>query len=98
MKPELEVQRAERARQILEDQLFKDAVAAIEAALLRGIAQSAFTDAVLREKLCQRYALLQDLLAQFRAHMETGQLARAQIEQQKWQDKLKAGARHLGLY
>lgn len=79
MDQEEEVIRAERARQILEDQVFKDAVESIEQALLNGIRQSAFKDEALREKLCHRYALLGDLLAQIRSTMETGQLAQAQL-------------------
>lgn len=90
MTPEQEVWRAERARQILEDQIFKDAVSAIESALLDGIAKSAFVDAPLREKLCQRYALLQDLVGQIRTHIESGRLAQEQIKQQNWREQMKA--------
>lgn len=89
MTPEEEVRRSGDAAQILEAPLFKDAVAAIEQALLSGIAKSAFVDEKLREKLCHRYALLQDLLAQLRTHIETGRLAQVQIEQKRWRDRMK---------
>ena len=79
--------RAERARQILEDDLFKEAVRAIEEALLSGIQRSAFLDAPLREKLCQRYALLGDLIGQFRTHMETGQLAAEELRQKTMRER-----------
>lgn len=89
MTPQEEVRRAERARQILEEPLFQEAVAAIEKALLAGIAKSAFTDAALREKLCQRYALLHDLVDQLGIHIQTGRLAQEQIAQAAWRAKLK---------
>lgn len=89
MTPEQEVRRAERARQILEDELFKDAVREIEQALLAGIHKSAFKDAELREKLCQRYALLHDLLGALRTHIETGRLAKAQLEEKAWVARMR---------
>lgn len=75
-----QIQRAERASQIINDEVFSDAVKQIEDALLGGIRRSAFTDEKLREKLGQRYALLHDLLDQLEATMQTGVLARAQLE------------------
>lgn len=90
MSPEQELQRATRARQILDDDLFREAVAAIEQALLRGIQQSAFSDDKLREKLCQRYSLLQDLLGQFRTHIESGMLAEEQIRQRTVSERMQA--------
>jgi hypothetical protein len=81
MTPEEEIHRANRAAQILEDDLFRDAVKEIETALLTGIQQSAFKDSELREKLCQQYTLLHSLLGQFRTHMETGKLAEATLMQ-----------------
>jgi len=75
-----QIQRAERARQILNDEVFSEAVERIEEALLSGLRRSAFTDDKLREKLGQRYALLHDLLDQLNSTMQTGELARAQLE------------------
>ena len=82
MSPEEEIKRAERARQILNDDIFSEAVNQIREALFRGIRDSAFKDEGLREKLCQRYAILEDLLGQLHSTMETGQLARAELERQ----------------
>lgn len=81
MSPEEEIHRASRAAQILEDDLFRDAVREIESALLTGIKQSAFKDSDLREKLCQQYTLLHSLVDQFKTHMETGKLAEATLRQ-----------------
>ena len=82
MSPEEEIKRAERARQILNDDIFSEAVNQIREALFRGIRDSAFKDDELREKLCQRYAILEDLLGQLHSTMETGQLAQAELERQ----------------
>lgn len=89
MSPEEEIQRAERARQILDDGLFKEAVAEIEKALLSGIQRSAFKDAELREQLCARYALLHDLIGQFRTYMESGMLAQEEIRQRTLRERMK---------
>lgn len=75
-----EIRRAEQARQILETEVFKSAVQEIETALLFGMRKSAFSDEKLREKTCQRYALLHDLLDCLKSTMETGKLARIELE------------------
>ena len=90
MTPEEEVVRAGQAKEILEHQLFREAVAAIEQALLSGIHRSAFTEEKLREKLCQRYAILQDLVGQLKSHMETGQLAEETIRRRTVAERIKA--------
>ena len=81
MTPEEEIVRAGRAREVLENELFKEAVREIETALLRGIQTSAFKDELLREKLCHRYSLLHDLVDQLKTYMETGQLGEATMAQ-----------------
>lgn len=90
MTPEEELLRARQAREILENPLFKEACTEIEKALLSGIHRSAFSDEKLREKLAQRYALLQDLLGQFRTYMETGQLAEEMIRRKTVAERIKA--------
>ncbi len=81
MTPEEEIQRAGRAREVLENEMFKEAVSDIEQALLMGIRQSAFKDKELREKLCHRYALLHDLIQQLQSRMETGEMAKTMLQQ-----------------
>ena len=90
MTSEEELVRAGQAREILEHHLFREAVKDIETALLAGIHRSAFSDEKLREKLAQRYALLQDLLGQFRTHMETGKLAEETIRRKTMAERIKA--------
>ena len=79
--PEEEIRRAGKAREILENPVFKDAVGLIEAALLDAIHRSAFADEKLREKLCQRFALLRDLESELQSVMTTGKIAAIQIEE-----------------
>lgn len=76
---EKEVRRAERAKQIINDEVFQAAVSSLRDALLLGIRQSAFKDEKLREKLCARYALLEELVTQLQAVMETGAMAKEQL-------------------
>ena len=78
---EEEARRAGKAREILENELFKEAVKAVEGALLTGIRMSAFKDAELREKLCQQYILLHSVVEQIKTHIETGKLAEASLAQ-----------------
>lgn len=79
MNLENEVIHGNRAKQILEDPVFSEAVKKIETTLLEGIERTAFTDEKTREKLCQSYTLLRQLLRDLESVMETGQLARQQI-------------------
>jgi hypothetical protein len=83
MTPEEELQRAARAETILGDSLFKEAVEAVEEALLNGIKLSPIKDAELREKLCQQYIQLGAVLGQLRGYMETGKLAEATLKQRQ---------------
>jgi len=88
--PEEELIRAGQAREILENGLFKEAVSAMREAFILGIQRSAFTDEKLREKLCQRLALLDDLVGQFKTHMETGKLAEETIRRRTVAERIKA--------
>jgi hypothetical protein len=64
MNPEEELVRAGKAEQILAEPLFKESITIIREALIDGIRRSAFTEDKLREKLCQRLALLEELVGQ----------------------------------
>lgn len=75
MTPEEEIGRADEARFILENHLFKDAVEEVRAALISGIERSAFTDEKMREKLCQQLVSLTTVVNTLKTHMETGKLA-----------------------
>lgn len=89
MSLEDEVRRGGKAQELLNNEIFTDAVKAIEEALLLGIRQSAFKDEALREKLCHRYSLLHDLVAQIATTMETGQLAEEQVKQSSIAERVK---------
>lgn len=81
MTPEEELQRAGEAQRILKDPLFKEAVAEVRQALIEGIERTAFTDAVMREKLAQQLVALSAVVGKLKTHMETGQLAEATLRQ-----------------
>jgi len=90
MSPEEELVRAGKAREILAEPLFKECVAIIREALIAGIRRSAFTEEKLREKLCQRLALLEELVGQLQTVMETGKLAEETIRQKTISERIKA--------
>jgi len=87
--PEDEIRRAGKAKEILNNEIFKEAFAEIEAALLRGIRQAGITDEKLREKLCARYDLLHTLRDQIETYIETGVLAEETIRRQTLMEKAK---------
>ena len=89
MTPEEELRRAERAKQILNDEIFSEAVQQIRDGLLLGIRNSAFKDSELREKLCHRFCLLEDLLGLLQSTMETGEFAKQEIERLSLIEKAK---------
>jgi type II secretory pathway component PulF len=90
MTPEEELQRAARAETILGDSLFKEAVEAVEEALLNGIKLSPIKDSELREKLCQQYIQLGAVVGQLRSYMETGKLAEATIHQRTIAERIRS--------
>jgi len=89
---EQEVARGGKAREILAEPLFKEAISTIREALISGIQRSAFTEEKLREKLCQRLALLEDLVSQLQTVMESGKLAEETIRQRSIVEKIRAAA------
>jgi hypothetical protein len=87
MTPEQELGRAREAEFILGNTLFKDAVKAVEEALINGIKRAAFKEADLREKLCQQLVALESVVGQLKSHMETGKLAEETIKRRGQQSR-----------
>jgi hypothetical protein len=77
--PEEEIGRAQEANFILQNELFKEAVAEVRQALIDGIERSAFTDEKLREKLAQQLVAVTAVVNKLKSHMETGKLAEETI-------------------
>ena len=89
MTHEQELIKAGKARDFLENEIFKEAFAEVEQALLAGIKQSAFKDAELREKLCQQYNLLHNLKDRIAVYIETGQIAEEEIKRRSISQAVK---------
>jgi len=93
MTPQEEIQRAERARQILEDEVFREAFNQVNDALLGGMRNAGIVDEKLRLRLLDRYELLHSLVGCLRSTMESGKLARAQLDfeekQQSFREKIR---------
>lgn len=76
-----EVFRATRAKQILEDELFKAAVDAVRAKLHDGFAKSRIDDDGLRKQARIGLSLLDTILNDLDYHIQTGKLAKASLEE-----------------
>ena len=79
MSPEEELRRADKAKQLLDSDVFKEAFSEVETVLLDGIRRAPFKDAELREKLCQQYTALHTIRDQMRSYIESGKLAEATL-------------------
>ena len=79
MTPEDEVRRAQKAEEVLGSEVFKEAFAEIEQAILSGIRRAPIKDVELRDKLCQQYVSLHAIRDQLRTYIESGKLANASI-------------------
>ena len=75
MTPEEEVRRAGKAREILDNELFKEAISDIEEALKSARVNSAATVVDLREKLWAQEVALYTVVRNIRTHIETGEMA-----------------------
>jgi hypothetical protein len=81
--PESEIRRAGEAEQILNSEVFKDAFKQVEEALLNGMKSAAIVDDKMRLRLLDNYQSLQAILQCLRSTMETGILAKQQLEIEK---------------
>jgi len=86
---EEEIARAERARQLLEEPLVKEAFSILEESFLNGIQTSAMKDEALREKLCQMLMVTRQVKQHLQSTMETGIFAQLKIQQESMWDKAK---------
>ena len=76
---EKEKQRGQRAKQILEDEIFAEAVQKVSAELRQEWLNSPIRDTEGREKIYMMEKMLNVLLVQLRSVLETGKLASKQI-------------------
>lgn len=81
--PESEIRRADEAERILNSEVFKEAVKQVEDALLNGMKSAAIVDDKMRLRLLDNYQSLQAILQCLRSTMETGILAKEQLEVEK---------------
>lgn len=80
MTPEQEIERAGRAHEILDNEVFKDAVNQIRNALHDGLIRTALVDEKLREKICFQLVALEKIVDALRTTIDTGKLAQKQLE------------------
>ena len=89
-----ELHRAQRAKQIIEDEFFVAAVEAIRKKLLDGFAKSRIEDDEIRRQARVGLSILDAILDDLGRHIETGKLASATLQDVKrkrdWLARLKA--------
>ena len=88
--PEQEIIRAGKAREILEHELFKEAVEAIREGLKDARLNSAATAIDLREKLWAQELALEAVLKHIRTHIETGMLAEEELRRKSLLEDVKS--------
>lgn len=81
--PESEIRRAGEAERILNDPVFKESFEQIEQALLSGMRSAGIVDDKLRLRLLDKYEALQSVRQVLQSTMETGRLAKEQLEMEK---------------
>ena len=89
MTPEEEIRRAGRAREILDNEMFKEAVAAIEEAIRNARLNSSAKDVEFREKLYAQELALTSVIRNLQTFMESGQLAEEEIRRRSMLDAAK---------
>lgn len=94
--PQTEVKRADEAERILNNEVFKDAVKQVEEALLSGMRSSGIADDRMRLRLLDNYQSLQAVLQCLRSTMETGVLAKEQLQMEKRKNIFQAVRDKLG--
>jgi len=82
MEKEKEIQKGNRAKQILEDEIFAEAVKRVSDELDLEWINSPVRDTEGREKIYMMKRMLNVLLVQLKSVMETGKLATKQINKQ----------------
>jgi len=78
---QLESSRGSRAKNILEDELFKETIDTLKQSYTEAIFQTGPNDELARTKIYLAYQILGKFGDHFRTVMETGQLASKQLEQ-----------------
>jgi hypothetical protein len=89
MSPEDEVRRAGKAKEILENEIFKESVQEVHDALISGIKQAAFKDKELVLALSQELRALDGVLVRLRSVVETGVMAEVEIERRSVSDRIR---------
>ena len=82
MKPDDEIHRANRAEQILNDPLVKEALEAIHDRIIEEWRGCPVKDVEMREKLWMMFNMHHRFISAMKEHIDTGKLARATITEE----------------
>lgn len=85
-----ELRRGEQARQLLQNEMYVDAVAQVKQAIIDKWMQAPLRDHEGHHELKLMLKLLGDLTGYIQATMETGKMAQIQVESERRMTKLRA--------
>lgn len=89
MTPQQEVERGERARRILEDELYINAFSVVKDYLMRKWSATDLQDVATREQLFLQVGLLDKLKSTLEFYLQNGKVAYFGIEQEKRRKNVK---------
>lgn len=90
MTPSEELRRGEQARQLLQNEMYVDAVAQVKQAIIDKWQQAPLRDREGHHELKLMLKLLGDLTGYIQTTMETGKMAQIQLESDRRMTKLKS--------
>lgn len=83
MSPEERQERAERARQLLNDPLVREALDGLRAGVVKNWQLVALKDTELKEKFHMLYGVIDRFEASLRSHIEDGEVADFELQRKK---------------
>lgn len=84
-----EIRKSGKAREVLENEAFKESVQRIDEALLIGMRNAAIADDKLRLRLLDKYEALHTLLDELQSVVNTGMLAEEELRQRTVAQRIK---------
>ena len=83
------LERADRSKELLQNVLFKEAFAAVEADLIAKMKSSGFDDGITHHELVQYLQTLGSIRKKLERWIEDGELERKKVAQDNWRERAK---------
>ena len=83
------LERADRSRELLQNVIFKEAFAAVEADLIRKMKDSGYDDGIAHHELVQYLQTLGNVKRKLEKWVEDGALEVKKVQQDNWRERAK---------